>query len=659
MPSASSEWLKIPMNQLQFSPENVRRTPASKAAQDELEANIAALGVLENLIVRKIADDAFEVVAGSRRLAALRALRSRGEIEDGYEVPCMVTDGDASEISLAENQVRADMHPADQIAAFSALAAKGATAEEIAVRFGISPHTVAQRLRLSQVAPELIDEYREGKISLDVLTAFAGTVDQERQRAAYEAAKAQPYGQVTPYDIKRFLRQDRVAAQDAVAKFVGREAYEAAGGKIELDLFAGEHEDGTFFEDPDLLRSLAQSKLDGIAAEFAKDWKWAEAHVEVHYDYSAGFGRIDRGTRGLTEEEETERAGLMEKIDGLENREADEWSDELQDEYNGLQDRVLNLNDLEEEPNPLTEEDRKLSGVIVTIAPNGEQHVYEGLVKPEDMPEDTGGGDAGEEAGGEPSRPPTRPATIKPDPGAAAREAAGYTMGAAEDARYVRTALIKAYLESNYEAAFDLLLFTMARSIFRDGYAAKALNVNSSATGDRPVNQLRPNGTVEFHNPGAAMLEDRSGIPLDWLVGGDDGNWDDAKAFAAMRALSPRAKQTLFSAAVARTVHPQLAFDPHARPELEATVARLNIPFGSHVFPSAGLLWGRMKKGDVIKIAKEVLGEDVDQAGAEAQEAGARRRDGGGVRGAPERRGPGGRRAGGACGRPGLDPARV
>ena len=49
-------------------------------------------------------------------------------------------------------------------------------------------------------------------------------------------------------------------------------------------------------------------------------------------------------------------------------------------------------------------------------------------------------------------------------------------------------------------------------------------------------------------------------------------------------------KQTLFAACVARTVKGQLAFEPQARPELEATVARLDIDFAKHVRPPTRLM---------------------------------------------------------------------
>ena len=57
--------------------------------------------------------------------------------------------------------------------------------------------------------------------------------------------------------MKRLLTEERVPGASAVARFVGVDAYEAAGGTVMRDLFADEHEHGVWFEDPVLLEKLA------------------------------------------------------------------------------------------------------------------------------------------------------------------------------------------------------------------------------------------------------------------------------------------------------------------------------------------------------------------------------------------------------------------
>ena len=103
----------IPLNQLVPAPCNVRKTGALSI--DDLAASIAAHGLLQNLQVRLLpASDAaaptYEVVAGGRRLAALKRLAKENLIQMDYPVPCNVLGTEnGAEISLAENVVRQAM----------------------------------------------------------------------------------------------------------------------------------------------------------------------------------------------------------------------------------------------------------------------------------------------------------------------------------------------------------------------------------------------------------------------------------------------------------------------------------------------------------------------------------------------------------------------
>ena len=71
--------------------------------------------------------------------------------------------------SLAENMQREAMHPADQFEAFAALVAEGRPVEDIAADFGVTPLVVQRRLRLANVSPRLMADYRTDTVSLDQL----------------------------------------------------------------------------------------------------------------------------------------------------------------------------------------------------------------------------------------------------------------------------------------------------------------------------------------------------------------------------------------------------------------------------------------------------------------------------------------------------------
>ena len=382
----------IPLDRLKLSPANVRKTVAGKAAFAELKASIAAHGLLENLVARPIDPDAdgterYAVIAGGRRLTALIDLAREGLLAHDFPVPCRVIGNGAAdnELSLAENVVRVAMHPADQVQAFGALADGGATVAGIAARFGVTERTVEQRLRLGNAAPELLDAYRADKIDLDTLKAFAVTADRERQMAVWEQVKDQGY-RSSGWQIKRMLTEDRVPATSITAHFVGVESYEAAGGRIDRDLFADEDERGVWLEDPDLLDKLATERLQVAADELATRWKWAEARLDVDWADLARFGRIDPQPAQPTGEEKAESERLRTRHDELAEMDDDAWTEELVSEADTIETRLEEIEAAVEARATFRPEDTAIAGCIATIGRDGELQVVQGLVRPEDMP---------------------------------------------------------------------------------------------------------------------------------------------------------------------------------------------------------------------------------------------------------------------------------
>ena len=496
-------------------PANVRKTEPGKSAFAELKASIAAHGLLENLVARDVgpADDPgtgpgqvpgerFAVIAGARRLAALNELAGEGVIEADHPVPCRIVANGAAdgEISLAENVVRVAMHPADQVEAFGALALAGAIPADIAARFGVSERIVEQRLRLGHAAPELLDAYRENAIDLETLKAFAVTTDTARQLAVWEQVRDQGY-RPTGWQIRRMLTDDRIPAGAALARYVGVDAYEAAGGPVLRDLFADEHENGVWLEDPALLMQLALDRLKMAADELATRWKWAEARIDVQWSDLARFGRVRPTPAEPTDEEKAEIERLHTRHDELVNMDEDAWTDELIEEAETIEPRLEEIQDAIKARAVFKPEDIAIAGCIVTVGSDGALQVVQGLVRPEDMPADTdtaNSGAAAHEGSGQadgqqatsgiqspsvsgPAMPPARP-----DPEAEARKEAGVGIGLADDLRAVRTALVKAHLAEHFGAAFDLMLFQMGRAVFTPGYHDHALDIAVRETAARP-----------------------------------------------------------------------------------------------------------------------------------------------------------------------------
>jgi ParB family transcriptional regulator, chromosome partitioning protein len=228
----------IQLNKLIPSDANVRHTGRMNGVS-ELASSIKAHGLLQNLTVRRITKGKnkavfYEVVAGGRRLAALKSLVKAKHLKKENRIACHVLGSEiAEEISLAENQYE-PMHPADQYEAFSLLHREhGLLIEDIAARFGVTATVVRQRLKLGAVSRRLLALYREGEMNLDQLTAFTVTDDHTRQEQVWD--------DLGEYASRRAIMQELTKGQISISDrrviFVGLEAYEAAGGTVMRDLF--------------------------------------------------------------------------------------------------------------------------------------------------------------------------------------------------------------------------------------------------------------------------------------------------------------------------------------------------------------------------------------------------------------------------------------
>ncbi len=280
----------IPLTRLVPSKANVRRTGATVGIE-ELAASIEAHGLRQNLNVLPVAGtDRFEVVAGGRRLKALKLLAKRKTIAKDEGIPCRILDEgeDAGEISLAENAVRLDMHPLDAFEAFDRLACEQhMPIEDIAARFGVTPALVERRLKLARVSPKLRNLYRKGALTLEILMAFTISDDHAAQEEAWNTL---PDWSRTPAGIRTALTGGTVKASHKLARFVGVETYVAAGGGILRDLFEPEHEG--YLTDHSLLVRLAEEKLAAAAAAVeAEGWGWVKPEVEA--DHAASYGWIE------------------------------------------------------------------------------------------------------------------------------------------------------------------------------------------------------------------------------------------------------------------------------------------------------------------------------------------------------------------------------
>lgn len=382
-----TETHNIPLNKLVPWDGNVRKTGASEGIE-ELSASIAAHGLLQAPIVRKIKGGKYAVVAGQRRLLALNRLVEKGTIAADKAIPCQLVaaEADAGEISLAENIVRVAMHPADQFEAFRDLVDRGTDVAAVAARFGVSEAIVAKRLKLGRLSPVVLEAYRNCDIDLEAAQAFAISDD----HAAQERVLADlSEWQRSPSSIRRHLTEGEIPATDKRVRFVGLDAYEQAGGAVRRDLF-DDDDSGTII-DQALLNSLVAEKLSAVAADIsAEGWAWVEFAGDFDRSMLTNFRRAKPLQQELSEEQEALSAALAEEYDALvDSAEADDGDDAVLARLDEI-DQALAA--IEESRTVWPADVLAMAGAVVTLSYDGSPEILRGLVRrgdePERLPED-------------------------------------------------------------------------------------------------------------------------------------------------------------------------------------------------------------------------------------------------------------------------------
>jgi ParB family chromosome partitioning protein len=378
--------LFVPLDRLKKSPKNVRKVPHTKADIKAFAASIAALGMLQYPVVEpetgpKGKPTGFYLVnAGEgRRLAQLLRAKRR-EIKADEPIPCLLdTEHSATEISLAENAIRTDMHLADQYEAFAKLhGEEGKSAEDIAARFGVTAAVVRQRLKLGAVSPKLRALYRKGDMNLDQLSAFAITEDHERQERVW---KELPRFNRSREAILRALSEGQVQSDDRRALFVGAKAYQAAGGIIVRDLF--DSEGGGFFADAELLNRLAHEKLQAEAHKAANEGlRWVVAEPELDHEACAGMRRVFAKPAPLSKNERKKLRKLDTRYKALFDKYADgDVPPEVAAKMERIEAAVAALQREE-----YAKDNLAIAGAFVTLANDGSVRIERGFVRVKDDP---------------------------------------------------------------------------------------------------------------------------------------------------------------------------------------------------------------------------------------------------------------------------------
>ncbi|MBL7238102.1 MAG: ParB N-terminal domain-containing protein [Komagataeibacter hansenii] len=611
----------IPFNQLVLSQSNVRRVKSGLSI-DELARDIERRGLLQSLNVRPVLDGegaetgTYEVPAGGRRFRTLELQVKQKKLAKTAPVPCVVREAGsailAEDDSLAENVQRLALHPLDQFRAFRDMLEKGMSEEEIAAAFFVAPIVVKQRLRLMTVSDKLLDIYEQDGMRLEQLMAFSISDDHARQAQVWEIV-AQSHNR-EPYVIRRMLTEKTVRASDARVRFVGLDAYLAAGGHIMRDLF--EADDGGWLQDPAILDRLVMEKLHTAAEDIrAEGWKWVETALSFPWGHTRQFAEIDGTEMPLSDEEAARLDALRAERETIEAEyaQADEYPDEVDTRLGEIEQAILAL---EERPPAFDPADVGRAGAFVSLASDGALQVERGFVLPEDMPtepeetdhaaydgRDERLADDGDDGGGEgnsivPDVEPDEEDGIKPLPDRLLTELTAW-----------RTLALRDAFASNPHIALTELLHTLVRDVYwqtpgadcLEAYVREiALPVHSpDMPGGLPAYALRQRNEGWKHD-----LPDDEDALWRWIDGLDDASRMALLAHCLSFGINAL-HESSYGPSLARSVRERLV-----RADRLASALRLDLVEAGWQ-PTVENYLGRVTKARILQAVREARGDEA------------------------------------------------
>lgn len=504
----------------------------------------------------------------------------------------------ATEASLAENVHRLAMNAVDQLAAWGKMADEGLTPAEIARRHGATERQVLGRLKLARLSPEILDALRTGQIGLEQAQAYALSDDHAAQEAAFKTATGNFMGG-QPHYIRQLLTAQDVNHSDKRARYVGIEAYQAAGGRVREDLFG----EGRYLQDNDLLTRLALEKLQA-EAETVRGDGWAQVVVTLDRDFErrCDMRRLIAAEREPTPEERAEADRLAARIAEIDDLPE---SDEEEDDYALAAEREQCWQQLDAIRSGLRvyePEDKARATVFVYLDHDGEAEadyaympVTDATAQDESGEDDDGAGEgeASDMPGGE-------PAQAGPD----------YGRGVRDDMAALRRPMIQAEFLVHPEIAQDYVRFHMIRQALAPGYWHSLIQISARTGLGRTKSSAGDMGRLCAPQQ---IEEAVSHLRMDWTE-----IEDKAASFEAFRALSEADKVALVAYIAGLALNGTLSDEVSGDPALETALARMESDLSVHWTPDAAF-FGRLTKAHILDLMVEIFGRPVADRHREAK----------------------------------------
>ena len=582
----------VKLAKLKRSEKNVRTTPPRNI--EAMAASIRARGIMQNLLVTAARPKGmYEIIAGDRRYLGAMMLVEAGEIDAAdYDVPVKIVTGDEAdlrEVSLTENFQREAMTPAEECVAFQHFLKSDGDIDAVAKRFGQTRRFIEGRLRLANLAEPIFEALAEGRITLDMAKAYGSTEDKAKQERVFQQYGHSSY--VNADQVRRAIANDTMKASDPVALLVGADAYVAAGGRIERELFS---EDGDRWSDPELAQTLAAAIMEAEAKRVDEEqglaWVRPVATTSL-YGATADLHRVTLDPAPLTDEEAARSDAIVERCEVLEEEMADEGIEDdtyaaLDEEYDRLREEYQTLNS---KPPVLSDEMKGQVGTFLTLGRDGTmtlESVY--------FSETPLKGPTGESASG--TTRATRDTSSLP-PEAVAPGGKPLSARLHDELAVQRRDILAASILADPGLALDYMLFAMAdRS---RGYSRYGTTITAGRPQDPQMPKDQPATQAQI-----AMVEAREALDTRWTEPGSP-----VERFEAFRDLDDDAKAAWLAVTVASSLEAKPDYSSPTTNPLHARLATiLEVEPARWWRPTSANFFDRVSKGTLLALLTEVGG---------------------------------------------------
>ena len=160
------------------------RQEMEKDSLAELEESIKQYGLMQPVVVRRINESEYELIAGERRL---RACKNIG-LSEISAVVVKANGTDSAVMALIENIQRENLGYMEEAEAFlSLLAVHGLTQDELAARLGKNQSTIANKIRILKLSPEIREQLAKHGLSERHARALLRLPDEKSKKKALSA----------------------------------------------------------------------------------------------------------------------------------------------------------------------------------------------------------------------------------------------------------------------------------------------------------------------------------------------------------------------------------------------------------------------------------------------------------------------------------------